>query len=154
MKNSPIRYINLPKIPEELIANLSRDYTTYHGEDLYQWDNYKRTNIMGSPIAKLCDENVIPDTTWGFQFIDGDLAPHTDLTLVKISYIFETGGDNVLTEFYDGKTHEKVQSMNIEPHRWHILQVSEPHAVRGIEPGKIRFSISGRIFYENEKFFL
>lgn len=109
---------------------------------------------MGSLIADWCDANIVSGTSWGFQFIDGDLSPHTDLTLVKISYLFDTGGDNVLTEFYDSKTHEKVQSINIEPHRWHILQVSEPHAVRGIEPGKIRFSITGRIFYENEKFFL
>lgn len=151
MKNSPVRYLNLPKIPEELITNLNRDYSTYYDGNKGRLEHYIRTNAEGSEIAKWCNENIVPDTTWGFQVIDGDLKPHVDFTLVKISYLFEAGGDNVLTEFYDSKTHEKIQSINIEPHRWHILQVSEPHAVRGIEPGKIRFSITGRIFYENGK---
>ena len=67
-------------------------------------------------------------------------------TKTKFIYLLETGGDNVVTNFYDDDQKTIVDSVVLEPHRWCILKVDAYHSVAGVENGKTRFAITGKIF--------
>lgn len=150
MSEQLVRYLNLPQIPSELISleveSLSNNSTS---KDRI-FSTYKWTPASQTKIEQWCNENISENLVWGLQVITGDLKLHLDSpTKVKISYIFETGGDNVITEFYKNYNPDPsnlLHSIKIEPLKWHILNVGVTHRVMGIEPGKVRISLTGRIF--------
>ena len=146
--NPQVRYLNWPKLPDELVELILSDISKNKNMSLGDLENYKWTTAYKTKVKAWCDANIASNLIWGVQVITGDLAIHYDYpTKVKISYIIETGGDNVLTEFYEDIEKTKpLHSLNIEPFRWHILHVCVPHQVRGVEPGKVRISLTGRIF--------
>jgi hypothetical protein len=142
-----VHYLNLPKIPDEL-EKLAVDVLSQNENmNLNELDNYKWTEASKTELSKWCYHNISPSLYWGVQVMSGDLGWHWDEpTTVKITYIFQTGGNNVETVFYDTLCKTVLQSIIIEPKRWHILNVKEMHTVRGIQPGKLRISLTGRIF--------
>ena len=75
-----------------------------------------------------------------------DLPVHTDEgTHTKFVYIIETGGRCVNTLFWN--LDNTVQcTYQIPANKWHLLDVTVPHSVQGIEPGMRRISVTGRIF--------
>lgn len=144
-KKSQVKYLNLPKIPELLkyicIEELSKGPTKMH-----MLQNYKWTKASYSRLETWLEDNIAPDLIWGIQVIDGNLAKHQDTpTTVKITYIFDEGGSDVFTYFYNNKN-EIIEKIKIEPFRWHIINVNVPHSVSGVEDGKRRISLTGRIF--------
>jgi hypothetical protein len=147
MADKQIRYLNLPKIPDHLLEELRQLSNNQRPEDrlflTYRWTSANKTKI-----EEWCNKNISENLIWGLQIITGDLALHIDSpTKVKISYIIDTGGDNVITEFYkDLRSNTLLDAMKIDNQRWHILNVGVPHRVIGIEPGKVRISLTGRIF--------
>ena len=144
---SYIRYINLPKIPNEILNQINFDFSSYYDKVNAHNGNYRWSDSHNKIINDWCQQNICKDMYWAFQIIRGELPIHKDKgTKTKFIYLLETGGERVVTEFYDEDKVTVLQSIIIDSHRWHILKADTFHGVRNIDPGKIRFSITGKIF--------
>lgn len=101
----------------------------------------------------------------GFQIHDvsarggTDHLPHTDSFPRRwvLNYNIQLGGDNVLTSFYQEKNQplfrdhltrptslddlELLETIKIEPFRWHVLSSLVIHGVTGIESKRMAISI-------------
>jgi hypothetical protein len=138
-----IQYINFPVIPEDIISELPRDlnlYETMKGENIYWSDSFnKKLNDWGQ-------KNICPDMYFAFQMMTGDISKHKDTgTKTKLNYIFDLGGSNVCTKFWDEEDC-LIDEYVLENNRWHIFKADTTHSVEGIEPNRIRWSITARIF--------
>jgi hypothetical protein len=139
------RYINLPRIPQSIIDQINFNFSEYElkfTSGVYTW-----SDSFNEPINQWCQQNICDEMYWAFQIIRGDLNVHKDNgTLTKFCYLLDTGGDNVITNFFDDDKTTVLDSVVLEPHRWHVLKVDSFHNVKNIESGRIRFSITGKIF--------
>jgi len=141
------QYINLPRIPDSILSKINYDFNSYDTKVTTPDGVYTWTDSYNQEINSWCQENICRDMYWAFQIIRGDFAIHKDRgTKTKFCYLLETGGSNVVTSFYDEDKTTVVDSVVLDPHRWHILKVDSYHGVTGIEPDKVRFSITGKIF--------
>jgi hypothetical protein len=88
------------------------------------------------------------------------ITPHSDeLRTHALNYIFETGGEDVITAHYiplpEYKTKKiyprtlipfeklkKVSSVIIDTKRWHRIDVITVHSVENLDPTKLRISLS------------
>lgn len=130
-----------------MLAALTSDFDQYLAKSSYANGSYVWSDSFNHDINAWCKTNICDTMYWGFQIITADIATHRDFgTEVKMTYIVHTGGDQVLTNFYDDTSSTILHSYKIEPHRWHIFQASTPHSVTNIQPGQTRFSITGRVF--------
>jgi hypothetical protein len=86
--------------------------------------------------------------------------PHTDTWPRRwvLNYNLQTGGSKVITRWYQEQGHELlrndctrpasldnlvcVESVQLEPHRWHVLNTSVLHAVDNIETTRMTISLS------------
>ena len=139
-----IRYLNLPQIPDNILKNLNYNFDEYDQRnrlgEAYLW-----SDSFNQEINAWCKEHICEDMHWGFQIISGDLPVHKDIgTQIKLIYLIELGGTNVLTNFYAEDKITITNSYNIAVHRWHILQAEKYHSVHNVE--STRFSITGRVF--------
>ena len=149
IENRFIRYLELPAPPQSLLDSISLDITRYEKKSGGRMnpDTYAWSDSNNEQINQWCQENICKDIYWAFQYMTGEAKMHKDGgTLTKMNFIIDCGGNNVLTEFFadDGET--KLASYNIEPLRWHIFKADSYHRVINIEPGRVRFAITGRIF--------
>lgn len=70
-----------------------------------------------------------------------------------INYIITTGGDKVITTWYNDEKETILHKQEIEPFRWHIIKVKPTlHGVEGIRPGLLRTIISGNFSPEDDNF--
>lgn len=140
------RYINLPQLPNELIKKINFDFTQYEAK--VQASTYSWSDSFNQDINEWCQQNICSNMYWAFQIIKGsELDIHVDRnTLIKFVYLLDTGGDNVVTSFYKDDKTTVIESVTLEPYRWHMLKVDVPHGVTGIDPARTRFSITGKIF--------
>lgn len=141
-----IRHINLPKIPTDLIKELPADLSVYTNKAL-SFPNYIWSETFNQKINQWCKENICPDMYWGFQIITGDLLQHKDNgTKTKFNYLISTGGDQVITTFYDDDQTTVLYEEHIPAESWHIFKADSFHDVKGINKGAVRFCVTGRIF--------
>jgi hypothetical protein len=142
------RYINLPKLPENILQKVNWNFNEYEKKTTEQSDNiYTWSDSFNDEVNQWCQNNICSDMYWGFQIIRGDLSPHKDNgTLTKFVYLLDNGGPDVITEWFNEDKTTVVDSVILETHRWHILKVDSFHGVRGVLPSKTRFSITGVIF--------
>jgi len=142
-KSKYIRYINLPPIPQTIIDELPIDIINYETQ---KNGNYHWTASHNEKLNSWCRENICNEMYFAFQLMVGDLPIHKDIdTQTKFVYILEPGGSQVYTKFWDDDENF-LDEYIIESNRWHILKADTNHSVTGIEPGKIRWSITARIF--------
>jgi hypothetical protein len=142
-----IQYLNLPQIPKEIFDTIPTDFSLYESKYKAKIDTYMWTDSHNQQLNEWCQTNICPDMYFAFQIITGDMGMHKDIgTRVKINYLVQTGGDNVLTEFFDDDQTTQLASYTIDAHRWHILKADTYHGVTNVAPGQVRFSITGRIF--------
>lgn len=142
------RYINLPPIPDSVVSTIEMDFGKYEKKDQgNHGDSYKWSDSFNTEINRWCQENICNEMWWAFQFIKDDLGIHKDIvTKYKFVYLLDTGGNNVITEWFDDDKTTVVDSVVLEPQRWHILKVDTWHSVRGIDPGATRYSVTSRLF--------
>lgn len=140
--------MNLPKIPDNILALINPNFDLYEKKDAGRHGNiYTWSDSFNQEINSWCQQNICNEMYWGFQIIRGDLKPHIDnVTQVKLTYLVDTGGPDVVTEWYDQDNVTVLDSVVLEPHRWHILKVDTPHGVKNTVTGSVRLSITGRIF--------
>jgi hypothetical protein len=140
-----IRYLNLPKVPTDILNNLPLDITKY--DYILNAGSYKNSSSFNEEVLNWCNEYVSPNLDWRFQFIDGKLEKHVDVNIIaKFLYLFDTGGQDVKTQFWSNDGKSLLREYNIEPYRWCILKVNVLHSVIGVNPGCIRKAIVGWIF--------
>lgn len=138
-----IQYINLPKVPEDIILDLPKDINLYQtqGNGNYHW-----TESHNAKLNEWAQKNICREMYFAFQLMTGDLPIHKDIgTLTKFVYIIEPGGSTVLTKFWDDE-YNLLDEYVIEKNQWHILKADTNHSVEGIETNKLRWSITARIF--------
>lgn len=144
-----IRYLNLPSIPQDLVDRLVYDFDQYERKWTSKEHNYTWSDSFNEEINEWCRKNICEDMYFAFAIIEGNIPPHKDGgTLTKLSYLLRTGGDNVITSFYNEEQTEVTHAVKIEPFRWHLIKTDAWHGVQGIEPGQTRFSLIGRVFPE------
>lgn len=111
--------------------------------------NYIWSDNLMSELNAWCQENVMPMVYYGCQIMSGDLKIHNDKgTMIKLYYLITTGGDDVVTNFYDAEDN-LIESVILLPRVWYIFNTGQRHTVQKQTPwvkGKWRYTISGRIF--------
>lgn len=142
------RYINLPRLPAEILAQINPNFDLYEKKDAGRHGNiYTWSDSFNQAINEWCQQNICNEMYWGFQIIRGDLVPHIDITTtVKMTYLVDTGGPDVITEWYSDDKTTVIDSVVLEANRWHVLKVDTWHGVRNVDPGAVRLSITGRMF--------
>lgn len=144
-----LQYINLPRIPQEILDQLPKDLNEFKSKSDRpdSFSQYRWTDDHNEQLNQWCKENICADMYWGFQFMTNDMPKHTDHnTKTKFVYLIEPGGNEVHTRFWTDDHNTQVDDHIIKPHRWHILKVDKVHSVDGIELGSTRWSVTGRIF--------
>jgi hypothetical protein len=146
-----IEYLDLPHIPDELIegydvilnhpvfvnqrnqeSNTSFYSTRRLQEKLYWW-------LRRKDIAWPWQINKVNTQ---YQILSSDVPVHRDIgRTVAYNYILYPGGDNVVTNIYNVYK-QVIESVCIEPFRWHRINVSKLHGVHNIVPGLNRISIT------------
>lgn len=143
-----VEYLDLPKIPEELIVDIYqtiRNTAPKERHSVPEGTDAEKHNAWNSIKAS---EKLKEFTRSLFDFehdvhifvLSGDLPVHKDNTRdVAYNYVLETGGAS--TNFHD---EEKilVEENFIEPFRWHKLDVKEFHSVLIPQPPRVLVSVS------------
>lgn len=147
-----VRYLELPQIPEHLLSYFKAESKLFPNMP----SPFYKTNEFCEPINRWCQENICSSVTFGAQIMDGRVERHKDRGSsfapdCKLVYLVEKGSSLVFTHFWDDND-KLIKSYDIEPNRWHLLQVNVTHSVIGIDPGKKRWGISTQLLHgiENE----
>jgi len=144
--------IDLPDLPEDLLIPISEiqklecetpDIADVFGvyvpnpEQLKIFNRYAENNDLKKIFGG------IPNLR--YQVVSADLPIHTDRCdeKWKYLYLYEVGGDQVITEWFDDD--QVVESVNLQPLTWSKIDVQTPHRVRGIEHPRCFFVIRSLI---------
>lgn len=140
-----IRYVNFPKVPSSILDKLPKDLDAY--EYILNNNVYKNTKTNNESIIEFCSKNICEGLEWRQQFITGDFYKHIDIGIThKFLYVYDTGGDNVITKFWDNSHKILLKEYCIPVNQWMIMKVDAVHSVDGIEQNRIRKAIVGWIF--------
>lgn len=152
-----IEYLNLPTIPKELIpsANEIIDLPLWglnkDGGGFHKTNNTYSTRKLTTPLRIWLLENLNFEFVGNYIVFSGTVPPHKDMRRCAYNYIVDAGGDDIKTSIYEGELSQQyrsyqgdseresvgdnklteIQSMIIEPFRWHSLRTDLVHAVSG-----------------------
>jgi hypothetical protein len=134
--------IKFPQIPND-IADIVRQQAIKWVEH----DNTAKENYGWIPantvVDKWCKENVCEYAQWAVQVLIADLPKHIDEnSQVKIQFLLETGGKNVISKSY--KNNYVVHSIVCDADKWYILKTDEFHGVYGVTG--VRIALAARIY--------
>jgi hypothetical protein len=127
------KYLDLSTVPEDLIVEVYNSIDQALPLTEKQFDHYKifqcNENLTDF-VSKLFEHPIY----CGIQVIKQGQEIHRDFgRTVAYNYIIEPGGSSVTTNFYtDLVGSKKIESVLINPSKWHQLRVSIPHQVNGI----------------------
>jgi hypothetical protein len=142
-----IQYLNLPNLPAHLEQQICGDLSDIADQAKVNYGNYSWSDHANESVNTWCKQNICQDMYWGFQVMTGDIPVHQDVgTKIKLIYLLKSGGQDVKTQFWDADQSTMIDQHVIPVHQWHVLKADSYHSVTGIEPGHVRFSITGRIF--------
>lgn len=146
--SSAIRYLNLPALPQELADSIPRDFDAYEKKIQGKKSvGYVWTDSHNHAVDAWCKKNICDSVYFAYQIISGDMVIHKDQgTKTKFIYLLQSGGSDVWTEFYAEDQVTVIQREKIELNRWVLMKVDCYHRVVGVEPGKVRFAITARVF--------
>jgi hypothetical protein len=135
----------LPQIPTSIIEEV---YLSLNTDNLWGKPNSSIYTIHQSKpklvqwILKYFEKDYVVRV----QKIRDDVYPHLDSNRTYVfNYLVETGGDKVLTHFHNTKK-DIIESYQIEPNRWHRLNVSQIHSVSGVTSDRIAITVFKRDF--------
>ena len=143
-----VRCLNLPKLPQDIIDRIPRNYSLYEKKiQGIKSVHYVWTDSHNQEVDAWCKENVCDSMYYAYQIISGNMVLHKDQgTKIKFIYLLDAGGSDVWTEFYADDQCTLLQREKLEINRWYIMKVDVYHKVVGIDPGNVRFGITGRVF--------
>ena len=135
----------LPDVPQELINSLeeieSFENVFPYPESRHTYASYKVPRILQNYLQEFFDYPVIVR----YQIIRKNLPIHVDVGIkgIKYNYILDTGGENVLTKFWDSVDNpgKKLFEVKIKQRFWHYLNIETPHSVVGVEQPRISITV-------------
>jgi hypothetical protein len=143
-----LEYLDLPKIPEELIVDIYQTIRNTPIEDRHaepknsDAEKYNAWNsIKASEKLKTFTRSIFDIEHDVHIFVlSGDLPIHKDNTRdIAYNYVLETGG--AITNFHDADKN-LIEEHNIETFKWHKLNVKEFHSVLIPQPPRVLVSVS------------
>ena len=142
------QYLNLPTLPQSLIAKLNFDVTEYSRKTESQvLESFLWSDDHNRDLDKWGKEFVGSDLYFAFQIMGRDVPIHKDQgSICKLNYILDPGGNNVITQWWADDKITMLQEVTLKTGRWHIFRSDVYHSVNNIEPGKSRFAITARLF--------
>jgi hypothetical protein len=149
---------NWPSIPRDLYTEVSRIVQTTNDElEKFvgeSYDPYKLHPLNGE-LANWIKLNIPIEfgSCFHLHVISNDLVIHQDFMSerFKVNYIFQTGGDNVYTNFYNND-HSLIERHCVAPEKWHYFDGSVPHNASNITPGLTRIAITLGTNYVNTSY--
>jgi hypothetical protein len=130
--------VDIPPVPLDLIKSLDQikalppvvlyqeDGSTYESEwyHVYTCDQELTDWIVKHfPVEVDVVEYIVSDRA---------IIMHTDLGRSQAyNYVLDTGGKNILTEFYNDSRDQLVEQVEYATNQWYLLNVSVPHMVKG-----------------------
>lgn len=166
MSNLTLKYLDhLPQPDKELCyAHLGRG-DAKHGSSTDASAKYQRYSF-NEQLNQWFLDNIVHEYVFvgsGVSIVDGGPyhRVHTDITRVyTLNYLFETGGTDVITSFYQEKDQsvirepglyiddttdlELIESFKLETGRWHVLNTRILHGVTGLVGPRIGIQIGLR----------
>jgi len=137
---SNFKYVHFPCLPESLILETYESILKNPNHFSIQ-NNCYRLYDTNKNLKNFVEDFIPRPTAISIHVIQGSLPIHVDIERTEsYNYIIETGGDNVMTCFYQDKI--LIEQHKIEPRKWHWLNVSTAHNVRGIEKSKSRIALT------------
>ena len=133
--------LDLPKLPEDLLLTdpdeIRKLPNTFVGES----KNYTIHDVPDELLSYL--KNMFPDRTlFRYQTLTDGVPIHIDVGRNDtINYIINTGGDNVITSWYDENGTEQF-SVCIPKQTWHWLKVDVPHGVHNIKAIRVAVTVA------------
>ena len=148
-----IEYLDLPHIPGSLVEG----YDVILNHPAFQNAHNTATTrdfYTTRRIQKELDNwlRYCPDIDWPwkqfrhlnaqYQILSNTVPIHKDSgRSTAYNYILYPGGDNVVTNIYDNDFNV-IESLRIEPFRWHKLNVLKYHNVANLDPNLTRISVT------------
>lgn len=143
-----VEYLDLPKIPEELIVDIYQTIRNTAPKERHSepketdaekyaaWNSIKASDKLKQFTHSIFDfEHDVH-----IFVLSGDLPVHKDNTRdVAYNYVLETGGAS--TNFHDVDKNI-IEENEIETFRWHRLNVKEFHSVAIPLPPRVVVSVS------------
>ena len=143
-----IQYLNFLPVPKSIIEELNKDHDKFVPTKLTAiYPTYVRSETKSELYRPWCNKYIC-EAHWTTHTIKDYLNIHKDTNGVRfrLNYIIDPGGDNVLTKFYNDDK-EEIDSIKIEPFRWHLFDTTVYHNVVNLEPGRIRFALTAAILF-------
>ena len=137
-----VKEIALPEVPVDIL-DIARQQAINWVESVKGTNKMYRWIPANPMVDKWCKENICEYAQWAVQVLTGDLPKHIDeSSQVKIQYLIETGGNNVISKSY--KNDYVVHSVVCDTNKWYILQTNEFHGVYGVTD--VRIALAARLF--------
>jgi hypothetical protein len=134
--------IKFPRIPDEIADNVRQQAIKWVEHDNVAKENYGWIPA-NTVVDKWCKENVCEYAQWAVQVLIADLPKHIDEnSQVKIQFLLETGGKNVISKSY--KNNYVVHSIVCDADKWYILKTDEFHGVYGVTG--VRIALAAKIY--------
>lgn len=142
MNNKNFEYLDyIPKLPENLEKYV---FDSILGKDLFHKKNdvYKIFDAHFYLKEYLKDFFHLSIYNIRVQVINADTMIHIDHNRIKaINYIISSGGDNVITSFYNDDL-SLIEKILIKEKKWHRIKVDTKHSVVNIvSPPRIAITI-------------
>ena len=136
---------SFPKIPRDIYEKINFDVSLYQNKSVGGTNlNYVWSDDFNESVNKWCQQNIIDGLYYAFQVATHDMPLHKDKnSTVKLIYVLDTGGENVLTSFYN-EQQLLLHSLKLEKNCWYLLKTDVWHDVKGIISP--RFSICATVF--------
>jgi hypothetical protein len=135
-------YIDFPLLPADLLTDVYASVEDDIPLVELPFEKYKLLTCRQS-IKNFVTPFFDKPVYCGVQAILNNQGVHIDFNrTIVYNYIVETGGEHVTTSFYTNKNkNKKIESICIEPYRWHRLKVFLPHEVEGITGKRIAITV-------------
>lgn len=149
-------YKRLPQIPEDILklilGRVARQGDEFAKE--FNATNYEYYSLMGFPLVvdwidKYILSQLYSPESWkstvtiGAHLIKPKVAIHKDHTRDEcLNYILKTGGDQVMTRFYEEDQLTITEEYHLRSWTWHALKTNVYHGIHGIQSDSHRIAIT------------
>lgn len=136
-------YLDLPTIPEHLLANIQDiiDAPPKPKSSVSSDYHYFQTRLVSKELFEWASDLFKTECYTQYQIIREGIHIHKDGARdVAFNYIIEPGGDEVRTNMYDEEK-QLLCSEVILPKTWHRLKTDVFHNVTGIVNDRVAVSV-------------
>ena len=124
-------YKEFPSIPENLLESPDAviNKSTEGMHSAFKFNPFYQTRNAVPELTEWASQIIKQPFSIKYQIINEGIPIHKDFgRFTALNYILDTGGDNVLTNFYDNNK-VLVDSVCFPPKKWHIIRTDMYHNV-------------------------